>query len=340
MAQAIAALQKLQIGKEIVRGTTVAATRRLIGDARASWETPIEDFAKNDYGVTARTAKAPLITRHGFGLEIKQQLNYEQIVGYLLSGMKGGVTGTGATEKVWTFTRPNTADPAPETQTVEALVTDGTNNYEIESGYCFTTDLGITAPLDGVPEMTAKMVGQKPVESTLTAAIAIPVLNYSPSALFSVYFDATFAGLGGTQISGQVLGFSWNYSWLAPFYALDGRAGLDFARYDWSQRAVADLSIDVLLDAAGANLFRTERTNKLASTIRFVQCKLLGPTLGGANYTIKLNGAYYHAADSLAKTGDVRDGYHVGKIHLMSAYDPTSTNDIEVIVTNALAAYY
>ena len=156
---------------------------------------------------------------------------------------------------------------------------------------------------------------------------------------WALYCDPTWANLGMTQILAQVYGFSWKLTnFIFPQYYLDGRANLDFSQYQFRKRTV-DLMLDVVSDAAAANFVQTEEANKSAGTLRFVQAKMLGAALGGSNYKIQLDGAYYHAEDSMQERGNDRDGNLVTRVHLQSAYDPTSSNDIQAIVVNALAAF-
>jgi hypothetical protein len=92
-------------------------------------------------------------------------------------------------------------------------------------------------------------------------------------------------------------------------------------------------------DAAGANLVQTEEALKTAGTARAVRCQLLGATLGSSNYTVNLDGYYYHADDSMQERGNDRDGNLVTRVHLKAAHDATSTNEAQVIVVNALTSF-
>ena len=342
MAQAIKAARETAIGVEVTKGTKVAATRRLIVEGGINREVQFEEFAGNDYGVLARTARAPVPTRHVFGAAFTSQLDFQQILCPLLSGMKGGVTGIGTdADKTWTFSPSPTADPAINSYTVEAIESDGTNSYAIEAGYCVTTELGIRSTPDGLSELDWTMVGQKAIEATKTTGIAIPALEYAAGLAWSFDMNDTWATLGDTQVSGHVYGFDWRFSdFIAPAYYLDGRATLDFSRHEYKPRMV-DLTLDLVLDAKDATFTRLEIADKLASTLRFARLTLTGATLAtAAPYKIVLDGAYYHAADSLQEIhGGDRDGQTTMRMHLMSAYDKTAAKDVEVVVVNDVATF-
>lgn len=341
MPPAVKAAIRTQIGKEVTRGTAVAAMRRLVGvESRFRRIEVFEPFDDVMAGVLARTAKAPVLTSNALEFEFRCPLDFEQIMLPLLSGVKGGVTPTGAgADKTWTFTPSNIADPAPDSYTVEFVESDLTNNAEMEAPYCLTEEIEITGGVERLSELRWRMFGRKVVDSTMTAALAIPSLNHAANRKWAIYFDATWAGLGTTQILAQIYGFRWRcVSGVFPQHYLDGRADLDFSAYHYRQRQI-ELELDVVSDAAAAGLVQTEEANKSAGTARAVQLKILGGTIGATVYTLKLDGWYYHADDSMEERGTDRDGNLITRVHLVSAYDPTSTNDHQETVINGLAAF-
>ena len=339
MASAVKAATLLQIGKETVRGTLVAATRRMTGGATVRRTMAQEMFEDEMYGVLARTARAPVITANGFELEYTAPLSFEELLLPLLSGMKGAVTPTGAgADKTWTFTPGVAADPVPDTFTVEWVESDFTNDQEWEAGYAFTTGWGVKVGVTGLAELSVSMAARKAVSSTKTASVALPALNYAPALTWKVYVDDAWAGLGTTPVTGQVYGADWKFdTGIKPQTYLDGRAAVDFSQYEFGSRS-AELSLEAVVSPT-AGIVIAEQAKKDTPALRFVRLELSGAALGGGTYKIQIDGAYYHAEDSLSERGADRDGNMITGMHLLSAYDPTGAQDVRVLVVNALTAY-
>lgn len=340
MPAAVRRASRLQIGFESTAGTLVAATRRLVAAATVTRSQEQEEWEDLISGTLARTARQPTITRSGFQLVYRAPLSFEEILFPLMTGVKGGLTGVGAgADKLWTALASNTADPDPDTATVEWVESDLTTNFEIESGYCFTTGFNVSATDGGAPAMEVTMVGRKAASSTMTAALAVPAITTVGNARWLVSLDTTWAGLGTTPVVAQVYGFNYTYeTGLLPQHYMDNRGDLDFSIHHFREHMV-DLTLDCVIDAASTGFVRTQQDEKEAGTTVFVELRLTGPTLGATNYLIKLQGAFVHASDSMSERGGDRDGNLTARMHLKSIIDPTSGNDANFLITNALTAF-
>ena len=350
MSNAIKVATLIQIGKETTRGTAVAATRKILTKA-ATYKVmeTLEEFEGQMTGVLARTAVAPVVTRNGTEFEIVTDLDFEQILLALLSGVKGAVTPTtpGSGEaRLWTFTPSVTADPLPTTYTIEYAERDmdaSPNELGLEAPYGFTTGFEIAGGQDQLPQLTISMVARKTSLAAATGALALPTLSVASNLRWKVAIDNTWAGLGTTQITGQIYGFAYKFSdFLRPDYFLDNRSDLDFSQYEYKPKIV-DLTMDVVLGAASGDLVPTEDGNKSAGTMRFVRLELTGDAFiapdTGLNRFIRLDGAYFHAADSMQDRGADRDGNAITRLHLLSTYDATQAQDVEIVVQNNLTAF-
>ena len=343
---AIRAATLVQIGKETTRGTGVAATRRLVGQS-FTWRRmqELEAFEGENIGLLARTARAPLVVAEGLEFEAEMRLGFEQILWPLLSGVKGAVTpttpGTGEA-RLWTFTPPVSADPLPDSYTAELEESSFTDVAEMESTYVLTDRLEARSE-GGVPVLRTSHFGRKVSDSTKTASIALPTLTHASSARWAVYFDATWAGLGTTQITAQIRNLTYILATgIRPARYLDNRSDLDFSQYEFGTRQ-ADLTFEVVHDPAAAKLVQTEEPLKTAGTLRFVRAQLNGAAFltpdTALSRFIRLDGAYYHAADSMVERGQDADGNLITSVHLISAYDPTQAQDIQIAVQNNLTAF-
>jgi len=343
MTNAIKAATQLAVGVESTRGTAVAAARRIVTkDASIAYEDVSEAHADQMAGLLSRTAIAPTNTRNGSVISITNDLDFQQILLFLMSGIKGGISGVGgAADKTWTFDPAPTADPIPDTFTVEYAESDfaaSPNRIMREMAYCFTTALNIQGGIDALPQIVAEMVGRKPSSTTLTS-LGLPSNEYIGNLRWALYMDDSWANLGNTQITGQVYGFDWGLqTGLTAEYFLDNRSALDFSAYKYDKRMV-DLAVEIAVDPATGGLALDEATDKTSRSKRFVRLEITGAVVGGGVYTVRLDGCYYHADDSLQDRGGDRDGNQIVNLHLESAYDSVSAKDIEVVVINDLASF-
>jgi hypothetical protein len=324
----------MQRGKETVRGTAVAATARWLGNMTLK---EANKYYKPDYpyGVLSQNFTTPSQVAKAAEIAYASDLTYEEIVDFLIMGLKGGVTPTGAgADKTWTFTHSTTADPAPTTFTIELANSDGSTTYCREMEYCFAKKLGISAGVDEPIKFTADIAGRQVIDSTVTAALALPTAwETAQSNLLKVYMADTWAGMApGTQWSGKVVDLSLEITTgLSEGKYLSGN--LYFDNYK-PGAALADLSLTLEFDTTAD----AEQELLRAGTRRFVHLVVTGSAVGGSNKTVDIKLCCFHAEDSMQEMFGDREGTDTVKFHLLGAYDPTSAKDIEVVVVNGLAA--
>jgi len=344
------ALTRVQVGKESTRGTAVASTRRLVStDAVYTRTREQEEFLAEMNGALARTVLAPVDTMHQTDFEFTIPLDFEQVLLPCLSGLRGGITpstpGTGAA-RLWVFTLGN-SDPLIDTYTIEYAVRNAEASIDemgFESPYGFTTGISIQGGDSGLPQATFTMVGRKSKSATSTGAIALPTRTHAANGKWSIYVDDTWANLGTAQISAQVHGFTWSLEGhVAPERFLDGRVDLDFSGYIPLIGRVVDLSLDVTINPDATGFIQEEIVHRDAGDLRFVEVAMTGAAFvapdAAFNHFVKLDGAYFHAPDSMSEFGADRNGMMTANMHLLSAYDATGANDIQVQVQNTLATF-
>ena len=347
MSSGIRSLTKIQVGKEATRGTGVAATRRVpMRQALYRRQLQQERLEGLITGQLARVVNAPVATRHGTEFEVQDWLNFDDVLLPLLSGVKGAVTptepGTGEA-RLWTFTPPVTGDPAPDTFTVEFEEGSPAATAGMKAPYGFTTEIEITATEDGLPELRYVMMARKTLDGAATGSLSVGSPAYAANSRWAVSIDGAWATLGTTPITGQVYGLTWRFSGhLRPAYYFDNRPKLDFSNYEVGIRQ-AELMFDVVHDPASGKLVQTEEAARDTGALRAVRVQLNGPAFKSPDTAlhrfIRIDGAYYHAEDSLQERGRERDGLLITSVHLLSAYESTQAQDIQVAVQNSLASY-
>jgi len=322
MPPAITALQTLQWGKETTRGTAVAATSKIAVEGI--------QFAADDEMARPRLAKGLLtsvpgdetVTRRGTTFSIPETpLVYDQHQHFLLGCVKGGVTsspGTGAPE-TWTFLRSLTADPAPEARTLERRLSDGTNFIDNEWSYALFSQLRWIYAIDQPLRFAAEGFARRIQSSTLTAGQAMPTIAIPASPLAKIWIDATWAALGTTQITAQVLSADITFrSGLMPKWTLDGRTDLDWTTHILNPEAIGiDATIRMLIKADSGQ-FATEKTAAAAGTLRAVRLEILG----ASSNEFELDMLLKHQVPEIQTIGS-EDGQDIVEMKLVNSTDGT-----------------
>lgn len=336
---AVRALRKIQRGKESTRGTGVAATARRIGDVTFG-DASEKVTPERDYGSLTRAYEPGHIVRQLTEMTIETEVSYEQILDPLRAGLKGGVTGSeqtmGQGDYLYTFTPSLTADPAPDSFTLEYIENDGSSNVQtLEATYGLCRMLRISANRDaGFSTMTEEWFARGATSQTPTASIGIPSRTLVPGSKWQVYLATTFAGLSGASaLDGMVVGFEWEMDFgLAPKFRLDDDS-VDFAAYQFARRAATlRLTLDLNSTSEG------ERATYFRDAVRrFVRLQVTGPQIGaGDNHRITIDGSYELVGP--VESGNEDEGQSTVELEYQSIEDPTSGKDVEISVLNSLSA--
>ena len=348
MAAGVLPLTLVQVGKESSAGTAVAATRRILTkSATYRHQQTQEMFEGQLSGVLSRAVTAPVITREHTQLEISTDLDFNQVLLPLLSGVKGGVTpstpGSGEA-RLWTFAPSQTA-PSVDSYTLEYVADDGSTKQQLEAPFGVTTSFEITGGVDALPQISYTMDARKSDQSTYTSGIALPTMTkaFASNLRWAVTIDDTWANVGNTTKSGQVYGFTWSQSaFVMPQYYLQNRDDHDFANVEPQTRTVT-LSMELTLDTGGSNVYETELAKKASGSLRFIECVLQGQAFAAPDASfareVSLRGSFVHADDSLAELGSDRDGNSVVSMNLVSQYDPTGAVDVNYLIQNNLTSF-
>lgn len=333
MATAIYPLNKIQLGIESTKGTIVPATRLMQGDGDWMEE---QDFYRSAYpqGVRANVGGAGVITRKGVGLKFETELTAEEILWPLMTGVRGQVAAVGAgADKTYTHTpQLTTGIPTIDTATIEAIRSDGsTNHFAREAGYGLTSGFDIEWAFNQAAKLSWEMFARASQTSTPTASLTVySTREVLVTNLLAVYLDTSWAGLGGTQLTGIVRSAKFSAATgFMPNYTMDGRADLDFVNHKVGN-LTAKLSLLLELDAVGAARFVDYRSNAL----QYIRLKNTGNVIGSGVKTVQIDGAYrFVSAPAMQQDGEQM----LVACELESVYDPTGTKTLEFVTVNGLA---
>ena len=335
MATAIRSLRKMQMGIESTKGTLVAATRVIVGEGHLI-ERRQRYRSSYPRGYRANVGGAGVLTKQWSEINVETELSAEQVLWPLMTGVKGAVSGSNSNNAfTYTFTpQLTTGIITIDTATVEFMQSDGsTNHYYGESGYALTESFKIDSTPDDIAKLSWKMFGRARQTDTPTAALsAYTSLEELPGALLFVYLDTTWAGLGGTQLTGIQRAVSFEcMTGLKPDFTSDGRADKDFSKHSVNPLS-AKLSITWEFDSVGASRYANYRANDIV----YIRLKWTGGTAGSAGTkTVQIDGAYRFVDDP-------QFSYDEDQVlmaaNLESVLDTTSSKTLEFTAINGLSA--
>lgn len=326
---AIRPLRRLQIGIETTPGTAVAATRVLRGAGRLT-EKRETYRTEHLHGVRAPAGGAGVIARRWTEWEWESELTLEEVGWWLQSGIRS-VTPTGSADPyTWTW-EPALASGGltVSTLSLEFAESDGTSNqYTAAAAFGVTTELGIEVKPEGVA--TVKASGQaRARQATAPSGTASPAANRTmlPGPLWTVWWDASWANLGTTQLSGTVRSakVAVKTGW-EPAWTLDGRADLDWTHQSPGM-VTAEMELTLELDAVAAARIANWRANDLA----FV--RLAAEPSANRSFRFDLAGRLDDDL-SFGEEGEVT----TVSLKLGGVYDPASQKLLSIQVKNGEAS--
>jgi len=326
----IKAFRKLQMGRETVAGTAVAATSlwRGLGTIEDTREQVDVDEDIGLFSGADRTYQGKL----GALLSLESiPATFEQFPHILEAGIVAvgtGVADGAGSGKIYDYPVPEAAASVIKTYTWE-----GGDNEEVEEmEHCFVQDFG----LDGKPGeawmVSANWIGRQVSISSYTGAIAVPTVEDMLFSKTKFYIDAVASAYGTTLKSSTLLGASLKFKtgW-KPVWTADGQL------YFSTIKAVKpEITLDLTLEFNGTSV--AEKVNWRAQTPRKIQLKCEGSALTpGTTYSYKtmivnLVGKW----DKFSKIGEA-EGNDIVTGTFRGKYNATAADAGNIIVVNTLA---
>jgi hypothetical protein len=319
---------RFDVGKETVRGTPVAPTRKLYGEGTGVLA---PDFGLNFHEGenTGRRLRVRRATSQREDVTLKFRTvsgtSFDELV-VPFSQLRGAVTGTGAgADKAWSFVPSLTAANSPESYSID--VGDDVQNWRVQ--YAMAKRIKLAAALGDVTSLEMDWFGQRAVKT----AAAAPAGNLSlkiPGELWSPRFATSFAGLPGAAVQSNFL-VGWEMEILT---------GLVWAHYMdgnpyGSQHVETDISGKFTLTVESTALAISEFYDKaLSATMDWLRLRAVGSALGGSTYLANVDAALlWEVPEPIT---DSRDGINLYKVVGRLADD--GTNSIACSLTNSIAA--
>ena len=271
---------RFNVGKETVRGTPVAPTRKLDVEGTGTFE---PDPVLNLHEGSNRGRRSEVSRITSMQEDCRVRLRMPNGIGWddnvvPLSFLNGTATGTGAgADKTWAFTPSMTGTNSPPSYSADAG--DDTQNWRLQ--YLMLTRMkwssGVgqvtTFESDGFAQRAVKTTAAAPADNT-TAKIA--------GDLWTVKFATTFGGLGAASVQTNLL-LSW---------ALEIRTGLVWRHYQdgnlfGAQHVETSIGVTFSATVESTAFAVSEFYDKyMSQTVDYMRLRATGPALGGSNYQL------------------------------------------------------
>lgn len=324
------ALDVVQWAREATKGTDLAATSKMLAEVFTT--TPASEMARPPVmrGLMQRNRGFETAVKRWSNWHAEGPASYEQLQNWLCM-IENVSAGTGTSPTVWTHTVNSAAVPGPAAFTFERSVTDGTTPIVHAWHYGMLQALELSGADGELLRFAADGFARRvQTGESLTAALSLPTPELPPAPLVTLFIDSTWAGLGGTQVSTQVLGWSHKFNTgVKPIWTMDGRTDLDYTTHvvDAGDRSI-EASITCLLGAQ----YATERAAAEAGTLRAVRIQVDGSS--GRQLQIDFLAKY--ETPELFDLGADQDGQHTVVLNLVESTD--GTNLLKYKLSNLITA--
>lgn len=329
-------LGKVQIGKETVHGTAVAATKLVpIVQGPLPVDRKVTEL-NHDIGVNV-TATGRLQQ----GVLVQDTLSWDQgafqLLVYLLSGgLKGGIVPVEQTpdqdDWKWTFTPALNADNALDSFTLER----GDNVQAVKHAYTMFKRIHLSGQVnqdggESAVKLEADYFAQENKNGAFTAALAPLSMTYMSTKLMNVYLDEAWADLGDTALEGLLRSFDLDI--LTGVYP-DFNGGSKEYYEDHDQGPLS-----VMLTLTLKRGATTEALRAALNEMRFARVELLGPDIGtGEAHSAVFDLAGYVEDVVAMASNDRQKSANLDTLVLHGQYDATSGKLLEAAVTTNVAS--
>jgi len=329
-------LSYLYIGKEVTKGTGVAATRVLSSDISGAFNV--------DWGYTFHEGRS-VATRNPISYGTRQYervaINYRtpadtgvafNELPFFITQPAGGTAGStaavGANAYLWSGAWGGTATGSAVSYTLE--FGDDTQNYEAE--YCMVSRLRFGGGADDMTTMDADFYGRQSTKSTKTAGIS-PIDDIRiPSYLWVPKFAASGSALSTATTYAALR--EWEAEWstgLMPHFYADGNDY--FGAIHESGDVLGTVRLVVDSDSTAVSRFYDKGE---AGTKDFLRLQATGGTISGATAVYSAIFEFGLFYENVTPLGGEIDGLNTYEVEARIVYDSTWGQAIGATATTGL----
>jgi hypothetical protein len=329
-----------QYGKEITKGTGVAATKIRVGQAPRIITDTKPEFIEESYNIRMASRRVGIYERLYMNTLSSPNAGFQQLLLPFSTGLKGGVTATNttspSTDWLWTFTPGLTVaagDNAPEAFTLQL----GDEQQAWRVPYCMTDRITIKGKVsqDGgsAPvSLESGFFGRYIEENAFTAAQSLESCTDMNAKLAQLYVNPSWATVGATELSDALDEFTIEIlTGVHPVFR--GSAQNYFNKH---QEGVIGYTASFVVDSA----LRDELlSSQQAGDLQVVRFTITGPVIGAGTphkLTLDMGGRW---EDVTARDNSDR-GDNLATVALHGQYDDTGAKGLVVTLTTDVQTVY
>lgn len=338
MATGIKRLQRIQLGKESVAGTAVAATTRWRGMGNMLDDQRKIEEIEEMIGIIDGADRDAVVQLLGMIQLAEIAMTPEQFQYLLVMGIGGSTTGSadgGGTDKVYTTNLPTTAVPTAVPYSIEAG-----DNFEVEGlEYCVCTKVGISFAMGQTARMSGTLMGRQVqrLSGGFAGGATIPAVSELVTQKGKVYLDAIGGSYGATQVSSVIIGGKIDYEFMwQPTFTMDGNLYYAYPSYV-GHKVTGELTF--LHDTAGAGNTGAKADFR-ARTPKLLRVDLIGDAAQTPGTTYSTKKVIIDLPIKYLNPGPLADnnGNDIVVMKFHSRYNTTAGNQGKFIVVNELSS--
>ena len=314
-----------QAGIETVRGTAVAATRKVYAQIDYSFDKPLAEFTDTSGTFAARRRVG--FGRQRVGFAATDLATFEDLPWWFLLAIKGAVTPTGATAKAYNFLPSLSVD---DLAAITLQFNEPGNPYRSSQVMVNSWTLRGDTDADDEPGwmLEAEMIGRDFASNPFTAAIPDRTTEVILARGTKLFIDEPAGVIGTTQVTGRLI--SWS---------ITGNNSVHFKAFSEDIDAFAANKV-----GRGARMFDAQFVLEFdndvefakfrAATQRKIRLEREGTLISGTDYKrlrVDMNGYW-----SSLGWGD-REGNIIATFGFAGYFDAVSGYDLRAEVVNSLA---
>jgi len=261
-------LRKIQMGRETVAGTAVAATTAWWGNGVPQNDTETV-FKEVDWGRLSPSLESYRpFKAASFPFE-ETEATFEQLLHIGEAGIKtvgSGASDGAGTGKIYAYVFPGASIPSIKTYTLEG----GDNQQMEELEYCFVSDFTLAGAVKEAWKVSANWIGKQITKSTFTPAISYPTVETILFQRTKLFIDAAGGTIGTTNKANTLLKASLNYTTgLIPKFTGDDNLAFQFL-----QSITPEVELELTFEHDGTAV--AEKDAAEAQTVRLIRLKAEG----------------------------------------------------------------
>lgn len=330
---------QIQWGLEATNGTAVAADTKLAFTAQPIPADRTTQNPTENLGIRMNSVRGVQYSRLArYSLTSPEGCYFETLPMLFSTLVKGNVTpalqNTGQGDYLWTMTPDYSFGADNEIDSITLEVGDDTQAVEIEYGMLESLNIsGNITQDDGINPViiTGNLFGRQVTPTSYTGAIAIPSMTQMNAKLARLYVDTSWAGVGGTEKTNILRGFSVD---------IIGGAHPKFmgsANQYFNTHGQGDIAVMVTL-----TLERNSDSDALfddyqANTVRYFSLQINGPQIGSGdtnNLTINWAGSI----QEVIPLANQDRGNNIDTMVTNAIYDTTGTAGPAFLITTETSA--